>query len=172
MAAAFDRATLIELFDYTTFTWSAYGNAVRALPPDALTQRLEGSGWGDVRHALFHVAGGWDSWARDRLGLTDPLPKADGLTSWGELDAVRQRTRGWLRRVIDETTDEGLRADVVVWEGEPFEMKETVAQLLAHILLHERGHHGDVSTLIERLGGTPPNADYLVYRWFRQHAAR
>lgn len=57
--SAFDRNSLNELFDYTTFTWAAYGNAVRALPSGALTRPIEGSGWGDLRSALP---------SRDRVG--------------------------------------------------------------------------------------------------------
>ena len=41
------------------------------------------------------------------------------------------------------------------------------ADILGHILLHERGHHGDVTTMLSQLGATPPNIDYLTYVFFR-----
>jgi uncharacterized damage-inducible protein DinB len=172
VAEAFDRATLVELFDYTTFTWSAYGNAVRALPPGALQRPIEGSGWPDLRTPLFHLASAWDDWLRDRLAIDDPLAETpDAMASWDDIAFVRARNRGWLRRILDETPDDALHEDIVVWRGTPAEMRATPAQVLAHILVHERGHHGDVGTLIERLGGTPPAVDYLVYRWFKQRSA-
>ena len=168
-----DRASLRELFDYTTFTWASYANAVRALPPGALTRPIDGSGWGELRTPLFHVASAWDEWLRERTGVADALSETpEPMTSWGEIDAVRQRNRAWLRRILDETPDETFDAEETVWQGTPAEMRASVAQVVAHILLHERGHHGDISTLIAQLGGTPPAVDYLVYRWFRQRAAR
>lgn len=168
-----DRQTLAELFDYTTFTWTSYANAIRALPPDALTRPLDGSGWTDLRHALFHVAAGWDSWLRDRCADDNPLAEKPGdMTKWADIEAIRDRTRGWLHRVIDETPDADLNARTTsVLDRARTPMPASVADVLAHILLHERGHHGDVTTLLVRLGASPAGTDYLVYRWFASRPA-
>lgn len=104
--------------------------------------------------------------------MTEPPETLEAITSWDQLDAVRRRNRGWLKLLLDETPGEVFHAETTVWEGTPAEMRASIAEVVTHLLLHERGHHGDVSTLIERLGGTPPAVDYLVYRWFRQRAAR
>jgi uncharacterized damage-inducible protein DinB len=116
----------------------------------------------------------WDEWLRDRLDLADPLNATpESVASWDDLQPHRQRTRGWLRRVIDETPDDRLheRAEPML-EGTPAEMRVTRAELLSHILLHERGHHGDVTTLLSRLGATPPGIDYLTYVFFRQRSGK
>jgi len=169
----FDRQTLNELFDYTTFTWETYARTARSLPPDALARPVEGSGWPALRDVLFHVAAAWDGWLRDRLGLHDPLDASpERVTAWSDLDVHRQRTRGWLRRIIDETADGGLHdATQPMFEGTPAEMRVSAAEILAHILLHERGHHGDITTLLARLGATPPSIDYLTYVFFKQRKA-
>jgi len=169
-----DRQTLVELFDYTTFTWASYGNAVRTLPPEALTRQIDDSGWGDLRTALFHVAAGWDSWLRDRARANDPLAeRPDDMATWVDLEAVRHRTRAWLQHVIDITPDANLyERTTAVLDPARESMPASVADVLAHILLHERGHHGDITTLLARLGATPAGVDYLVYRWFAQRAGR
>jgi uncharacterized damage-inducible protein DinB len=163
-----DRNGLRDLFEYTTFTWAAYGKALRSLPSDALMRPVPGSGWPALRDVLFHLAAGWDDWLRDRAGETVALDDVDAITSWEELEACRARTRGWLRRVIEDTPDAELFAaserplpDTAWYVVSP-------AEVVEHILLHERGHHGDISTLLEALGGASPSVDYLTYLFFQQ----
>jgi uncharacterized damage-inducible protein DinB len=43
----------------------------------------------------------------------------------------------------------------------------TPAEIVLHLLLHERGHHGDVSTLFHALGSPLPGIDYMTYAFFR-----
>ena len=169
MGTMFTRETLQELFDFTTFTWETYGKTVRRLPSDALTRPVPGSDWPALRNVLFHTATAWDNWLRDRLGCDDPLDAtSEAVASWDDLREHRDRTRGWLRRAIDETSEDELHAVVQpMWKGTAAEMTVSVADILGHILLHERGHHGDVTTMLSQLGATPPNIDYLTYLFFR-----
>ena len=164
-----DRAGLRDLFDYTSFTWSTYGNAIAHLPPGTFMRSFGEPGWRSLRDALFHVASGWDDWLRDRLGVVHPLgATAESIASWVALQVHRERTRGWLRRVIEETPDAELDArEVEVFQG----MRVSVAEVLTHILLHERAHHGDINGLLERAGAQLPGSDYLVYVFFRDRAA-
>jgi len=166
----FSRETLQELFDFTTFTWKTYGNSVRRMAPDAIASPAPGSDWPALRNVLFHVATSWDNWLRDRLGYDEPLDAtSEAVTSWDDLREHRERTRGWLRRVIDDTPEDELHARVQpMWQDTAAEMTVSVADILAHILLHERGHHGDVTTMLSQLGATPPNIDYLTYVFFKQ----
>lgn len=46
-------------------------------------------------------------------------------------------------------------------------MQVSVAEVLAHILLYERSHHGDINALLERAGAELRASDYLVYVYFR-----
>ena len=78
------------------------------------------------------------------------------------------RVRELMRRALGETSDDDLRAPTIrMWEGTPAEQMVSPAHVLGHILLHERGHHGDISTVFSQLGAEPPNVDYLVYRFFQ-----
>jgi uncharacterized damage-inducible protein DinB len=165
---AWDRATLTELFDYTDFTWTSYGKTLATLPPDAITRPLEG-GWGNVRRALIHIALAWDNWAYERTGLTIPGDFEDNtITSWSDLEAHRARVRTLMRGALDGISDaELVEKNVTMWKGTPAENLVSPGDVLAHILLHERGHHGDVSTLLSQLGASPPGIDYLVYRFFK-----
>ncbi|MEX2159647.1 MAG: DinB family protein [Dehalococcoidia bacterium] len=166
----YNRAALEDLFDYTTFTWESYGRSLKQLPPDALTRPIAGSGWSSLWEVLVHLAVAWDEWLRDRLGLDNALDvDAASLVSWDDIQAIRERTRGWLKRVLEETADEELHGRAaLMFEGTAAEIRATAADILAHMLLHERGHHGDISTLLVQLGAMAPNVDYIVYLWFKQ----
>jgi uncharacterized damage-inducible protein DinB len=166
----FDREALNELFDYTSFTWEAYGRSITALPPDALSRAVSGSEWPALRNVLFHLAAAWDGGMKEALHLDDPLDATpESVATWSDLQAHREKMRGWLRRIIDETPDDELYAPTrPMWPGTPAEMQTRIADIVAHVLLHERGHHGDVTTLLSQLGATPPALDYLVYAFFKQ----
>jgi uncharacterized damage-inducible protein DinB len=166
----FDRDALRALIDYTDFTWETYEKVAARLPADALMRSVEGSGWPALRDALFHIASAWDGWLRDEIGATGELDEDPSkATSLEYIAACRARTRAWMRRALDAASDEDLqRRDVVAFADGTLATK---AEIFAHILLHERGHHGDVSTLLSALGVTPPGIDYTTYVWFKQREA-
>jgi uncharacterized damage-inducible protein DinB len=147
---------------------------VRSLGPDALAEPVDGSGWPALRNALFHIAAAWDEFLREAAGARDALDQtAEDMRTWDDLQAYRAMTRGWLRRIIDDTPDDALLADShPMFAGTRAETRTSTAEILAHILLHERGHHGDVSTLIAQLGGTPPPVDYLTFLFFERNQRR
>jgi uncharacterized damage-inducible protein DinB len=174
----FDRAALAELLDYTDFTWGAYRRVIRELPDDALNNPVDGSGWPALANALFHIAGAWDEWLRDAAGETYEAQEIAWYTeSWERLDEYRGLTRGWLRRALERTSDDALDEPDVTLKRVPnappgFEVP-TTRQIVVHLLLHERGHHGDISTLMHSLGGKLPPIDYLGYlAWKQRKAAR
>jgi uncharacterized damage-inducible protein DinB len=146
---------------------------MRALPPDTLARPIDG-GWTSLRDVLFHIAAGWDGWLRDRVGADDPLDETpESMATWGDLERVRVKVRGWLRSVIEQTPDDVLQAKAdPMGEGALAGTLVSVSDVLTHILMHERGHHGDVTTALSQLGATIPPMDYLVYEWFRQQRTR
>ncbi|MEX2227033.1 MAG: DinB family protein [Dehalococcoidia bacterium] len=86
------------------------------------------------------------------------------LTTWEDIDSIRSKTRPLLHRIIDETPDEELNMPTKAALAAP---ARAPSEIIAHILLHERGHHGDVTTLLSALGVTLPLSDYLVFAFFR-----
>ena len=109
---------------------------------------------------------------RDRLDLSDPLDAtAESIASWSDLAPHRDRTRTWLRRLIDETSDDDLykQADPT-WDDWRPSMQVSIADVLTHILLHERGHHGDITTMLSALGQDAPSTEYLTYNFFKQRS--
>lgn len=169
-----NREALRELYDYTTFTWDAYGTAMADLPPEVWTDEIRGAQWTSLREPLFHVATAWDYWFQEHLQLErTPRVPEESVRSWDDLQTQRERTRGWLRRIIEEPSDDELQAMVHrIYPGTDDETVMSLAGVAVHLMLHERGHHGDITTLLSHLGIEPAVVEYRALILARSRAAR
>lgn len=158
-----DRAALEELYDYDGWAWKQLTGALASLDASVVTKPAPGSGWPALSHCLAHVAFGYDAWL-SRLEGGPPVRIDAAKASLAELDANYERARGRFRAYFDALSDEELQTDrdVDTLDGV---LRYTPAEALAHILWHERAHHGDVSTLFYQLGlaGEMPMIDYRFY---------
>src|SRR5436190_4875989 len=147
-----DKVALRDLFAYTGWAWEQIKGAI----PDDETLRTAapGSGWPTLRNCLAHIVLAYDRWLPAIVDLKSrPLPELapDEFLTWSQIDAQRRRTRGALQSPLDGWTDAELRErHAVDVDGEP--VQYSPAELITHLLLHERGHHGDVTTLLWQLG--------------------
>lgn len=147
-----NKAALQDLFAYTSWAW----DEIKAAIPndDTLLAVAPGSGWPTLRNCLAHIVIAYDRWVPAIVDLgTRPLPEIapSDFRTWPQIDAQRRRTRAALQSHLEAWTDADLRElhDVDV-DGEP--LRYSRAELITHLLLHERGHHGDVTTLVWQLG--------------------
>jgi uncharacterized damage-inducible protein DinB len=147
-----DKAALLDLFEYTGWVWAQ----IRTTAPadETLVAVAPGSGWPALRNCLGHIIVAYDRWVPAIVDLrTGALPDlADGDFNTGtQVQAQRSRTREELRAGIERWTESELQQlhDVEVY-GSP--VRYSRAELILHLLLHERGHHGDVTTLFWQLG--------------------
>jgi uncharacterized damage-inducible protein DinB len=76
---------------------------------------------------------------------------ADAAHALSEIDAARSAARDQLDSLLDGLSDEDLQR-VREFEIDGETMPYSYAELFAHLALHERGHHGDVTTLFYQLG--------------------
>jgi uncharacterized damage-inducible protein DinB len=152
-----DRAAIEELFTFTDHSWGEYEHLIRPLGGDVLTQPAPGSGWPALRDALAHINWAYIRWLADPAGTTDePVERVE---SWDWLGAYRRRVRDHARAYLDSLGDGELAT--------PREMNvdgETrlysPADIIVHVLLHERQHHGDLNTLLYQLGVEVPVVEY------------
>ena len=147
-----DRAALLDLYAYTGWAWDQIKSAV---PNDETLRAVApGSGWPAIRNCLAHIVLAYDRWVPAIVDLqSKPLPDlaADDFLTWPQIEAQRRRTRDPLRSHLDVWTDADLRKrHEVDVDGEPLPYSR--GELITHLLLHERGHHGDVTTLFWQLG--------------------
>ena len=165
------RDAIDELFDYTEFAWAMIGQTVNALPAGSLTKAVDGSGWPSMREAFLHVIGAADGWLHYTLeygGVINPAPAS--MTGWADFDAYHRTTRATFRHILDQTPDDKLYETFTrTYDDDDMPETMSLAEILANLLLHERGHHGDISTLIYQLGGAPPALDYRQYVYIKRN---
>jgi uncharacterized damage-inducible protein DinB len=147
-----DKVALQDLYAYTGWAWD---QIKAAIPEDeTLSVVAPGSGWPALRNCLAHIVLAYDRWIPAIVDLeTRPLPDLapDDFLTWPQIEAHRRRTRDALESHLGGWTDAELRErhQVDIY-GEPISYSR--AELITHLLLHERGHHGDVTTLFWQLG--------------------
>jgi uncharacterized damage-inducible protein DinB len=159
-----DRAAITEIFDYDEWCWRSITEQCAPLGDELLTKVAPGSGWPALGNCLGHMLYGYDAW----LNTMEGAPRVEGdstplIPTWVELNAANDRVRGRFRSYLASLSDQSLFSDVEVSVyGEV--LAYTPAELLGNLVVHDRGHHGDVNTLLYQLGtddlGVPD------YRWY------
>lgn len=163
-----NREALNELFDFTTFTWAAYARMMRGLTDEDLVRPIENAGWSSLREALVHLAAAWDGYLSEKAGIPFTEFDIDTIVTWEVIQSICAQSRGWMRTILDVMTDAQLFEETSpTWDAQQDASRSTVADVILHILLHERGHHGDITTLFSQLGVTVSNSDYLIYQFFK-----
>jgi uncharacterized damage-inducible protein DinB len=152
-----DRAAIEALFAFTDYSWREHERVIRPLGDEGLTKPAPGSGWPALRDALAHIVWAYVRWLADPAGTTDK--PVERIESWDDLEDYRRRMRDHAREYLDSLGDDELST--------PREMNvdgETLvyspADILVHVLLHERQHHGDLNTLLYQLGIEIPIVEY------------
>jgi uncharacterized damage-inducible protein DinB len=177
--AVLNSEALHELYGYTEFTWAVYGRLVSQLARGRLTAPVTGSGWPSLAAAFRHLLRAYDTWLHERLGA-GPIVVAHGedVATWEAFAEWREKVRGTVRRLLASDADEAVTvrrllasdADEAVTEDGSWRRSMSKNDVLAHVLLHERGHHGDISTLFSAMGVEMPSMDYGVYLYFKRRA--
>jgi uncharacterized damage-inducible protein DinB len=163
-----NREALSELYAYGDFVWAAYDRSVCALPEDSIGKAVQGSGWPALIDAFRHMVSGTDGWLNNALGLGPVLgAKPEVLGDWAAVDSLRRQLRDEITGLLSELSDDELFVVRHKVFPESPRATMTVADVLLHLALHDRGHYGDISTLLYQLGAEPPAADSVVYYFLR-----
>lgn len=157
MIRSVDRAAVEELWRFTEYSWTAYEDAVRQFGDELLVQPAPGSGWPALRDALVHICWAYVRWLDDPLSTTERAPEQ--VETWTALNDYRRRVREHARRYFDSLDDATLNTPrVMTVDGQP--RRYSPGEVLAHTMLHERQHHGDLNTLLYQLGREIPLVEY------------
>lgn len=159
-----DRNAIEELFAYTGFAWDRIARVIDTLPSGQFSARIAGSGWPALRDCFEHWVAAYDGWINGRwaLGLgIMTYPGTDSLHTWEQMRSYRTQTREAFRSAL-ECPDDLLYAKREYRFDDTSELLSR-ADILTNLLLHERGHHGDLSTMFHQLG---VRSFYVDYRYF------
>lgn len=159
-----DRAAIKELYDYTGFAWDRIAATLDTLPPSQFVERVPGSGWPTLRDCFEHFVCAYDGWINGEwaLGLGKLMYSGpEALQTWEQMRNYRREVRSAFMAALD-CPDEVLYAKREYRLGDVPELLSR-ADILANLVIHERGHHGDLNTLFYQLG---IRSFVIDYRYF------
>ena len=157
-----DRSAIQDLYSHLDFVWRQIIETVAGAGEDAFTRPAPGSGWPALRDCLAHIVFGYDRWIA--IMTAQPMKGwANVASALPEIDAARSLAREEIDSLLGRLSDEQLQ-QMREFEIDGEKMPYRCAELLTHLALHERGHHGDVTTLFWQLGIDADTA--LEYRFY------
>ncbi len=169
MLPSMERNGIRELFDYTGWAWDRIARLIDE-HPESYAAAAPGSGWPSIAACLSHVVGSYDGWLNGPWGgiqlaeMSYPGTWPKPIDDWEAMKAFRQRTRESFQRALD-VADDVLFDRTIREAGGPADSEPiSRADVLTNLVLHERGHHGDLSTLFYQHGITGFMVDYTFYR--------
>jgi uncharacterized damage-inducible protein DinB len=155
------RDAIQELFEYTGWAWQRIERVIDGLPEGTFARAVEGSGWPSLAACVTHFTAAYDGWLNGgwSLALGElKYPGGEALTGWATMKPYRAECREMFRNALavdDATLYAKRRFDL---DGGP-EMLSRAA-VITNLVLHERGHHGDLNTLFHQLGVRSYIIDY------------
>lgn len=108
---------------------------------------------------------GWlnGEWGQIRAGeLSYPADWPKPVDDWPAMKAYHQRVRETFKRVLNVPDDVLYQRLTINDRFGPERMSR--ADILANLVMHERGHHGDLNTLFHLHG---VKSYFIDYRFFR-----
>ncbi len=163
-----DREAINELFDYTGWAWERIARLIDEQPAELYAKPMDASGWPSIAACLSHAVSAYDGWLNGEWGqirageLSYPAEWPKPVDDWDAMKAYHQRVRETFRAVLD-VPDTVLFQEHTIDDGFGPESL-TRADIIANLLIHERGHHGDLNTLFHLHG---VRSYYIDYRFFR-----
>jgi uncharacterized damage-inducible protein DinB len=156
-----NREAIQKLFDHLDFVWPQIVQIIsRAGGDDVLKRAAPGSGWPNLRNCLAHLLFAYDSWLSRMTGV--PRTNIGEIVqTLAEIDAEHASFRSKYDSLLASLSDTELMEIRTFDFGEGEKMPYSYSELITHVALHERGHHGDIITLFSQLGiGDDPAFDY------------
>ena len=145
-----DRAAVQELYAHIDFVWPQIVQIISDSGDDLLTKPVPASGWPSLRNCLAHFIFAYESWL-GFMTATPPTNRWESVQTLAEIDAARGALRARIDSLLQSLSDDELQ-EIRTFDIRGDKMPYSYGELLTHVALHERGHHGDVTTLFWQLG--------------------
>jgi uncharacterized damage-inducible protein DinB len=154
-----DAAQLRKLVAYNEWANEKLLKAIDGMTPEELARPVDayfGSLAANLKHILFAMR----AWLARWKGEPPPNRDAAITEPWRDVYAA---THAEFRAFVEPLTDAG--ADRVVsykdLKGNPFQAP--LSQLITHVVNHGTTHRAETGMLLERLGRSPGDLDYVYF---------
>lgn len=154
--------TLNELFDFNYWARDRQLHACSALSEAEFLRPL-GSSFSSLRDTLAHLMGVEWLWL-ERWQGRDPrsLPAPEEFPNIAAITERWQAVERDMRQYLSGLTEAALAAPLSYVNMKGEEWTYPLWRVQIHLLMHQGGHRGQVTTMLRQLGVEPPAVDYLV----------
>ena len=160
---------LDTLFNYSARYRARLRDSLKGAPGDAFVREFPSIGHGSLRETLLHCVGVEQEW----VTVDAQKREMDWASYQPDLyptpDSVFDRWEQIRRATLDFASGlgpAGLAHKVEITNGAVSRGWFAVEDILLHVLLHEIGHRGDVTTLMSAVGIPVPGFDHIsLLRW-------
>jgi uncharacterized damage-inducible protein DinB len=154
-----DSAQLRRLVAYNQWANEKILTAIDGMTAEELARPVDAY-IGNLARNLHHVRWATRLWLARWRGVAPPAAGESSSESWA---AAYAETHAELREFVESLTD--ADADRVVHykntKGVPFQLP--LGALITHLVNHGTHHRAETGMLLERLGRSPGDMDYVYY---------
>jgi uncharacterized damage-inducible protein DinB len=154
-----NAAQLRRLVAYNQWANEKILKAIDGMTADELARPVDAY-FGSLEKNLHHVLVAIRIWLSRWTGTPSPTLQERIADPW---PAAYAATHAELKGFVDSLTDQSA-ARVVDYKntrGEPFRM--ALDQLITHVVNHGTHHRAETGMLLERIGRSPGDMDYVYY---------
>lgn len=154
-----------RLFGYNAWANARLVAVLSGLSEDAFRTPV-GSSFGSVRDTLAHILAGEWIWLRRAKGDNPTGPPswvaaADRAGLLAKLAEIETERRDFLASLTQAQLDATITYRLLSGQ----EHRNTLAELLQHVVNHSTYHRGQAVTQLRQLGVTPPSTDLIAFLW-------
>jgi uncharacterized damage-inducible protein DinB len=154
---------MIDLVRYNDWANERLAAAVRGVPAEAQSASVVSS-FGSLRETVAHIVSAEWIWLCRWLGESPAAAPSWATESMDQLlarlDAVRADRASFLAGLAE--ADFERRVDYRNLAGASY--RNTLADLIRHVVNHSTYHRGQAATQLRQLGYVPPATDFIMYR--------
>ena len=154
-----DTAQLRRLVAYNQWANEKILCAIDGMSAEELARPVDAY-FGSLEKNLQHILLATRVWLARWKATTPPTLQDRVTTPWRDAYAV---THAELKTFVESLTDDsaGRIVDYKNTKGEPFRM--ALDQLITHVVNHGTHHRAETGALLERIGRSPGDMDYVYY---------
>ena len=154
-----DAAQLRRLVAYNQWANEKVLNAIEGMTADELARPVDAY-FGSVGKNLQHVLGAMRVWLARWKAETPPSLQAAITGPWhDEYAATHAAYRAFVESLTDASA--GRIVDYKDTKGNPYQ--NPLDQLISHVVNHGTHHRAETGVLLERIGRSPGDMDYILY---------
>lgn len=163
-----DLSTIKTLLRYSDWANTTLTQAAGGLKPEQLDQTLD-IGMGTLRRTLLHILAGESVWlARWRGERESPWPDEQERAEPVEIGRRMTEVSAAREQFLASVGPGDLGRIVVYRDSKGSLFKATLADMMIQMCIHSMHHRSQAVNIIRRVGGSPPELDYMM--WVRTPA--